>query len=135
MANEIIPGMGFHHIGLKAADFEKSLAFYEKLGMKCIARWGSAESPVAMLDLGDGGRIELFGDGGDAFAEEGKWVHFALCVEDVDAAYEKALSIGAAPRTAPMTLELKTEPSPMTIRIAFVKGPDNEQVEFFRQLK
>ena len=31
MANEIIKGMGFHHIGLKAADFEKSLAFYKAL--------------------------------------------------------------------------------------------------------
>ena len=34
MANEIIPGMGFHHIGLKAADFQKSVAFYKALGLR-----------------------------------------------------------------------------------------------------
>ncbi len=135
MANEIISGMGFHHIGLKAADFEKSFAFYQALGMKCVARWKNASGSVAMLDLGDGGRIELFGDGGDQFAEEGKWVHFALGVDDVDAAYEKAISIGAESQMAPGNIELNAEPRPMTIRIAFVKGPDREIIEFFRQVK
>ena len=135
MANEIIPGMGFHHIGLKAADFEKSLAFYQALGMKCLSRWSNASGDVAMLDLGDGGRIELFGDGGDAFAEEGKWVHFAVGVEDVDAAYEKALSIGAEPQSEPRTLTINAVPQPFTIRIAFVKGPDREQLEFFHEVK
>ena len=34
MANEIIKGMGFHHAALKTPDLEKSIAFYEKLGME-----------------------------------------------------------------------------------------------------
>ena len=34
MANEIIKGMGFHHMALYVSDFDKSLAFYQKLGMK-----------------------------------------------------------------------------------------------------
>ena len=32
MANEIIKGMGFHHMALYVSDFDKSLAFYQKLG-------------------------------------------------------------------------------------------------------
>lgn len=135
MANSVIPGMGFHHIGLKANDFDKSLAFYEALGMTCIARWENASGPIAMLDLGDGGRIELFGDGGEAFSENGKWVHFALGVPDVAAAYEVALAAGAESQSAPRDLALQAEPKAMTIRIAFVKGPDGEVIEFFHQVK
>ena len=135
MANDIINGAGFHHIGLKAKNFEKSLQFYQALGMKCIARWENAAGSIAMLDLGDGGRIELFGDGGDEFSANGKWVHFAIGVSDVAAAYETALAAGAEPQSAPRDLELKADPADMTIRIAFVKGPDGEQLEFFRQIR
>lgn len=134
MANEIINGMGFHHIALKASDFEKSFAFYQALGMKCVARWSNASGDVAMLDVGDGGRIELFGDGSDEIPAIGKWEHFALGVEDVDAAFEKAVSIGAVPRTPPMSVKLNAQPAPFTIRIAFVKGPDGETIEFFREI-
>ena len=133
MANEIIKGMGFHHIGLKAKNFEKSLAFYKALGMKEVVRWGEGEKTIAMLDLGDGGRIELFANGGDEFSENGKWVHFAMCVEDVKGAYEYALSLGALPHIAPKVVPLDSTPDKITIEVAFVKGPDGEQLEFFRQ--
>ena len=135
MANDVLNGMGFHHIALKARNFEKSLQFYQALGMKCIARWSNAAGPIAMLDLGDGGRIELFGDGGDEFSANGKWLHLALGVPDVAEAYEKALSIGAKPQSAPRDLDLHADPQDMTIRIAFVTGPDGEVIEFFRQVK
>ncbi len=132
--NEVIKGMGFHHVALEAADFEKSLAFYKALGLKEVARWGTPEKTIAMLDLGDGGRIELFSDGGERFSEMGKWVHFAVSVDDVDKAYEIALSAGAEPMIAPKTVPLDSVPEKMIIRIAFVKGPDKEQLEFFKVL-
>ena len=130
--NEIIKGMGFHHIALEAADLEKSLAFYKALGMKEVARWGTPEKTIVMLDLGDGGRIEIFSDGGEKFSELGKWVHFAVAVDDVDKAYEIALAAGAEAMTPPKTVPLDSVPEKMTIRIAFVKGPDKEQLEFFK---
>jgi len=95
MANEIIQGMGFHHIGLKAADFQKSVAFYKALGLKEVVGWGEGEKEILMLDLGDGGRIELFASGGDEFSENGKWIHFAVGVEDVQKAYDTAIAAGA----------------------------------------
>ncbi len=134
MANEIIPGMGFHHIGLKAKDLEKSLRFYKALGLKEIVRWGEGEKEIVMLDLGDGGRIELFANGGDEFSENGKWVHFAVRVDDVDAAYELALKNGALPHIPPKTVPLDSRPEKIAIHIAFVKGPDGEQLEFFKQV-
>ena len=132
MANDIIKGMGFHHIGLKAADFEKSQKFYQALGLREIVRWGEGEKEIIMYDLGDGGRIELFANGGDEFAEQGKWVHFAVCVEDVEHAYNVALAAGATPHIAPKVVPLDSKPNPMSINVAFVKGPDGEEVEFFK---
>ena len=130
--NGIIKGMGFHHVALEAADFEKTLTFYKSLGMVEVARWGTPEKTIAMLDVGDGGRIEIFSDGGEKFSEMGKWVHFALEVDDVDRAYALALKAGAEPMIEPKTVPLDSKPEKMTIRIAFVKGPDKEQLEFFK---
>lgn len=135
MANEIIAGMRFHHIGLKAADFQKSVAFYKALGLKEVVGWGEGEKEILMLDLGDGGRIELFASGGDEFSENGKWIHFAVQVEDVQKAYDTAIAAGAASHIAPKIMELVSRPDPMAIQVAFVKGPDGEQIEFFKQVQ
>ena len=134
MANAVIPNLGFHHIGLKCTDIEKSLAMYQALGMKEVVRWGEGSRLVVMLDIGDGGRIELFANGSEDFSANGKWIHFAMGVADVDAAYETALAAGFASKTAPKVVALSSLPQPMHINVAFVKGPDGEEVEFFRQV-
>ena len=134
MANTIVTGMGFHHIALKCKDIEKSLAMYKALGMKEIVRWGEGDGLIVMLDVGDGGRIELFANGSDAFSTKGKWQHFALRVDDVDAAYALARKIGFADHTPPKTVPLKSSPKEMTIHIAFVVGPDGEELEFFSEV-
>lgn len=134
MSNQVIGGMGFHHIALKTKDLKKSVAMYEALGMKEIVRWGEGESEIVMLDIGDGGRIELFANGGDAFAVNGKWQHFAMCVEDVAQAYEVALRAGFLSKIAPKVVPLASKPHPISINIAFVIGPDGEEVEFFKEV-
>jgi len=131
--NEIIKGLGFHHIALEANDFEATLKFYKALGMKEVSRWGGPEKTICMLDVGDGGIIEIFSDGSDEkFHTNGKWAHFALAVDDVDGAYEIALVAGGKPMTPPKTVELNSSPEKRTIHIAFVKGPSGEEVEFFK---
>ncbi len=132
-SNMVIKGLGFHHIALKVKDFKKSFDFYTKgLGMKSLVSWGEGENEIQMLDLGDGGILELFAGGGDQLSENGKWLHFAMCVDDVDAAYERALAAGAKTHIPPKNVELDSKPYKMTIRIAFVTGFDNEQLEFFK---
>jgi glyoxylase I family protein len=123
---------GFHHIGLKCSNIEKSLAMYEALGMKEVMRWGNGENLIIMVEIGDGSRIEMFANGSDDFSANGKWIHFALKVKDVDAAYCHALSVGFTSHMEPTDMVLATEPTPTPIRIAFVCGPDGEQLEFFR---
>lgn len=134
MANKIISGMGFHHIALKCSDIEKSLSMYSCLGMTEVLRWGEGEKTIVMLDVGDGGRMELFANGSDEFSPMGKWIHFALKVEDVDKAYETALAAGFRSKSAPRVLPLESAPYKTAINIAFVFGPDGEEVEFFREV-
>lgn len=123
-------GLGFHHIALKCKDFEKSIAFYKALGLTEYARWGSPERRIILLKLPNGGMMELFSDGGDMYPEEGKYVHLALASSDVEGDYEKALAAGGTPHIAPKTVELESSPVLLTLHLAFVKGPDGEQVEF-----
>ena len=134
MSNQIIGGMGFHHIALKTKDLQKSVAMYEALGMQELVRWGEGESEIVMLDVGDGGRIELFANGGDEYAVNGKWQHFALRVDDVEHAYAVAIAAGFQTKIAPKVVPLVSKPQPMSINIAFVIGPDGEEVEFFKEV-
>ena len=50
-------------------------------------------------------------------------------------AYEIALKAGATSMISPKIVPLDSEPYKMSIYIAFVKGPDGEQIEFFKQVK
>jgi len=134
MANEIIKGAGSHHIALMASDFEKSLAFYKALGFKEVARWGDEIKTIAMLDIGDGSRIELFSNGSDEYSVAGKWAHFAVRVDNVEEAFNIAVKAGGVPKIYPKVVPLNSEPYKMSINIAFVKGPDGEELEFFKEL-
>ena len=136
MNNQIIKGAGFHHVALRTSFLDKSVAFYKALGMTEIVRWGEGELEIVMLDIGDGGRLELFANRGIDYPAEGRWQHFAISADDVEAAYSLALSLGAKPCIAPKIVDLDdARPAPISIQVAFVEGPDGEQVEFFKQVR
>lgn len=130
MANEIIKGMGFHHVALKAVDFDASKKFYEALGMKFYTQWGEGDGRIAMFDLGDGGILELFAGGAEG--PNTNYIHFAMKVDDVDAAYETALKAGAKPKSLPKVVPLDSAPVKLTLNCGFVYGPSGEELEFFR---
>jgi len=58
----------------------------------------------------------------------------AFGVQNVDAAYNHALSVGATPDKPPFELPLDSHPLKITLRVAFVKGPDGETLEFCKQI-
>ncbi|MBR5252300.1 MAG: VOC family protein [Clostridia bacterium] len=136
MSNEIIKGMGFHHIAVKAKNYEESMKFYtEGLGMKFMTQWGEGDERIAMLDMGNGDIVELFAGGNDKESIDPKYIHFAMKVDDVDAAYEAALKAGAKPKTAPLVAPLDSAPIKLTLNCAFVYGPAGEELEFFKILE
>ncbi len=124
----------FHHVALKCKDLNKSVAFYQALGMTEYARWGAGESEIVLMDLGGGGKLELFANGGDAYPQEGKYAHIALESHQIEEDYAKALAAGGTPMTPPKFVPLDSKPTPMTLHLAFVQGPDGEEVEFIEAL-
>lgn len=124
----------FHHMALKTANLEKSVAFYSALGLKESLRWGQGEREIVLMELPGGGRLELFANGGDQYPVEGKYVHFAMESHDIEGDYAHALSIGAQPMTPPKYVDLESSPERATFHLAFVYGPDGEQLEFIEVL-
>lgn len=141
-SNGPLHGGGFHHIAIRAYDFDATLRFYiEGLGFQRVYGWGEdgrnkgeKDTRAAMLDTGDGNYLEVFagrtGTPGEEIPE-GALLHFALRTADTGAALERARAAGAV-----VTVETKTVPikgdTPQDFRIAFCKGLNGEIIEFFQ---
>lgn len=136
MSNQKIKGMGFAHMAVGATDFDASMTFYQALGLTLYTQWGEKGQRIALLDIGDGSKLELFEKPDMKTAqEEGPWLHFAFAVQNVDEAYQTALKAGAQSAGEPRELVLsEARPYRITLRVAFVYGPSGERLEFFKQL-
>ena len=134
------PVRGIHHVAMKVADFDKSVAFYQALGLTVELAWGKREADgdrrAAMLACGGGGCLELFAGGPEGGRPEGQWMHVALATDDTDAAWARALAAGAKPQSEkPFEADIPREGQPPArVRIAFFYGPDGEVVEWFQRL-
>lgn len=136
---------GFHHVAIRAVDFDESIRFYaEGLGFRVHFPFSvpGRIDRAAFLDAGDGRFVELFGQGSTVQAEgrrrrpdeertEGALLHFCLKVADTDASYARAVAAGAESRVEPRTVRLGEEPL-AEVRIAFVTGPNGEVIEFMQ---
>ena len=132
MPNEKIKDAGVHHLALAASDYERSLKFYtEGLGFKLTHSWGEGSGRAALLDIGNGSHFEIFANGTAEASANEKFIHFAFSTSDPDGAYKNAIAAGALSHLEPQDVAIKSEP-PLPVRIAFVKGPDGELLEFFK---
>jgi glyoxylase I family protein len=140
--NAALQGGGFHHIAIRAYDFEATLKFYiEGLGFRRVYGWGAdgraqgeRDGRAVMLDTGDGNYLEVFAGGTRPHGEdvpEGALLHFALRTTDCAAALERARTAGATVTMETKTVAIKGD-TPMDFCIAFVKGLDGEIIEFFQ---
>ena len=139
--NTTIGGGGFHHLALRAYDFDKTLDFYiNGLGFQKKHGWGEdgrskgePDSRAAMLDTGDGNYLEVFA-GGKTLPEdvpEGALFHFAIRSSDVPAALERARAHGATVTMEPKKVTPPNSERPLEFHIAFVRGFNGEVIEFF----
>lgn len=133
MANDTLGGGGFHHVAIRAHDFDASVRFYgDVLGFSEKITWGEGDKRAIMMDAGDGNYIEIFAGGTAGPRPEGAILHFALRTTDCDAALERARAAGVEVTKEPTSLDIPSRPQPTPVRIAFFKGPDGEIVELFQ---
>lgn len=140
--NATLHGGGFHHIAIRAYDFDATLKFYiEGLGFVKTHTWGKdsrseggKDTRAAMLDTGDGNYLEVFagrvGDPNETLPEGGL-LHFALRTTDTVAALERARAAGATVTMEPKRVIPDHSERPLEYHIAFVRGLNGEIIEFF----
>jgi predicted enzyme related to lactoylglutathione lyase len=81
------PFVWFHHNGQKS---KQTTEFYESL-----LSWKASPGPGGMTMLAAGaGPVAAAGTEGDRYGDRDEWIPFVV-VEDVDAATERAVSLGA----------------------------------------
>jgi glyoxylase I family protein len=130
--NAVIGGGGFHHVAMKATNFDVAVAFYKALGFTEKIAWGDGDSRAILLDAGDGNYLEIFAGGADGPKPEGAVVHFALRTRNCDAAIAAARAAGAQVTMEPKNVDIPSRPHTTPVRIAFCKGPSGEVIEFFQ---
>jgi glyoxylase I family protein len=132
-SNQIMAGLGSHHVALQTVDYEAAIAFYtEVMGMQKSVEFSVDGRRVALLDIGDGSHLELFEPLPDAPAladvGDGRFFHFALATSDITAALERVRAAGMEITTESKDAQL----GPLDVTIAFFKGPSGEVVELFQ---
>ena len=131
--NQTIGGGGFHHVAIRAHDFDASVQFYgETLGFREKIAWGEGDKRAIMMDTGDGNYIEIFAGGTTGPKPEGAILHFAIRTDNCDAALERARVAGVEVTMEPESIDIQSRPAPTAVRIAFFKGPDGEVIELLQ---
>ncbi|MDE2774708.1 MAG: VOC family protein [Chloroflexota bacterium] len=131
--NNAIPGLGSHHIAVQTTDYEASVAFYtDVMGMTEVVEFETGGRRAVMLDIGDGSHMELFepipGTQPSDDATGDIVFHFALQTTDIEAALARVRAAGME-----ITVELRTaDLGPLSVSLAFFKGPSGEVVEFMQ---
>ena len=135
--NPTFSGCGFHHVALRARDFDRSFAFYtEGLGFRPALSWGAGETRAVLLDMGDGNYLEIFAASAGQIPAEGAtgtgwpFLHLALRSDDVEADIERVRALGATITAEPK--DVVVSDSAQTLHIAFFRGPDGEILELFQ---
>ena len=126
---------GLGHVAIYTADMDQSIAFYEKIGgglkNQASIQTPDGEKKLALVDFG-GVTLELIQAPTPMPLTEGNVPHFAVYVDDVDAA---AADIKAAGVDTCLTPQKKVLPNLFGGLENWVfTGPSGEQIELLHML-
>jgi len=115
------------HTCYRITDIDRSVSFYEKLGMEEVGRHPIRDEAtnVFMGLPGDGARLELtFNHGRTEPYEIGTgYGHIAIAVDDLDGTLERLAADGIEPEKPPYTVREGGS------RLCFVRDPDDYRIE------
>ena len=126
---------GLGHMAIYTADMDQSIAFYEKIGgglkNQASIQTPDGEKKLALVNFG-GVTLELIQAPTPMPLTEGNVPHFAVYVDDVDAA---AADIKAAGVDTFLTPHKKVLPNLFGgLENCFFTGPSGEQIELLHML-
>jgi lactoylglutathione lyase len=115
------------HTCYRVTDLDRSIAFYEKLGMEEIGRIPIRDEAInVFMGLpGDGPRLELTYNIGrvEPYEIGTGYGHIAITVTDMDATLERLASVGIEPERPPYSVR---EGGSL---LCFVRDPDDYRIE------
>ena len=124
---ELYHGLG--HIAIYTKDLEESIAFYTKIGGTVLDRCEKPGKRLALVDFG-GVTLELLQFGAGTPEQEGVISHFAVAVDDVDAAAAALEQMGVDTFESPATVRMPDTFGGLDNR--FFRGPDGERIELLK---
>jgi len=146
LSNNII---GFHHVSIKANNFEETLLFYQKLGFQEVHRWSlpafNLDKCVMLKHQAIGYHLEICDKDADIPTQgrkrevgdpyiENALLHICFTVKDAEEARKKALEIGATDLSnGVFTLDLVDGEKTVNVRNSLVYSPNGEVIEFLEQ--
>ena len=126
--------VGVHHVSLRVANLERSLALYrDTLGFALKTAFTLDDRRFAMLETGNSGYIELVETKETVHAgrqDDVIW-HFAARTDDLERSLEAVARAGYSITVPirPLDLVNTATHQAFSIRVAFFRGPDGEEVE------
>jgi lactoylglutathione lyase len=118
------------HTCYRIGDIDRSVAFYEALGMEELGRMPIRDEAinVFMGFPGDGGRLELtYNHGVDSYELGTGYNHIAMTVDDLDTVLPALADKGIEPEKPPYTV------SEGGSRLCFVRDPDGYRIELIER--
>lgn len=125
-ADVSVPVLALDHIGIQAADLDRSTAFY-------VGVLGLTEVPapfprtvVRWIALGSGRMLHIV-DNGESAVERNRWDHIALACADLDAMIAYLNERGIAWTDMAGNHHVQTRPD--SVRQIFIRDPDGYSIE------
>ncbi|MEO9230886.1 MAG: VOC family protein [Devosia sp.] len=122
---------GLHHIAIETLKFDDTVNFYtEFLGFRSKATWEERPKRIAMLELSDGHRLEVFEREHLSPRLGGAIIHFALQTNDCRAALNHVRAAGFRITGEAVKHEVQAHPQSFSAVVGFFEGPNGEAIEF-----
>ena len=119
------------HTCYRITDIDRSVSFYEKLGMEEVGRLPIRDEAtnIFMGLPGDGARLELTFNHGetDPYDIGTGYGHIAIAVDDLDGTLERLAADGIEPEKPPYSVREGGS------RLCFVRDPDDYRIELIEK--
>ncbi|WP_222165184.1 VOC family protein [Edaphocola aurantiacus] len=142
--------IGFHHVSIKAQNFEETLAFYQHLGFEPVHHWSLPEFNLERCAMLYHKAIKYYIEicdknaliptqgrprrAGDEYIENAL-LHICFVVRDADAARIAALHYGATDLSeGSFELALSNDTKTVQVKNSLVYSPNGEVIEFLEQV-